>query len=115
MPPNPPHTKDLLLLAALFLEELSITVMAMAIYMKGDRPFAVFLSSKPGAVFLATVAFSLIAGAIIIHQYLASSRSLSSHFSWIVIMNLVIVMLLLITAEIAIRLSSHSSEEGERL
>ncbi len=86
-------------------------LMAMAIYMKGDRPFAVFLSSKPGVVFLVTIPLSLIAGAVIIHQYVASKRSPSRHFSLIVVMNLVTVMLALLAGEIAIRTISRSSNE----
>jgi hypothetical protein len=114
MSPSLPKT-DLLLLASLFLCELSITVMPMAIYMKGDRPFQVFYSSKPGAVFLVAIAVLLIAGAVITHQYLTSTRSPSNHFSLIVRMNLLTVTLVLITAEIAIRTISRSSKEGESL
>ena len=75
---------DLLLLASLFLLELSIAVVPMAIYMKGDRPFTLFLSSKPGTVFLLAVATILVAGAVILHQFLASKRSPSGHFHLIV-------------------------------
>jgi hypothetical protein len=115
MAPSPLPNKHLLLLASLFLWELSITVMLMAIYMKGDRPFAVFLSSNPGVVFLVTIAVSLIAGAVIIHQYLASKRSPSSRFSLIVMMNLVTVIVVLMTGEITIQKKSVSSIEGETL
>ena len=103
----------LLPLASLFLGELSIMAIVMAIHMKGERPLPVFLSSKPGLVFLLAIPISLIAGALIIYQYLASKRSQSSHFRLIVMMNLITVILVMITLEVSLRLISHSVKEGE--
>ena len=100
-------------LASLFLGELSIMAIVMAIYIKGERPFAVFLSSKPGLVFLLAIPVSLIAVAFIICQYLTSKRSQSSHFRLIVMMNLITMILVMITIEISLRLISHSVKEGE--
>lgn len=114
-PGAPPLKNDLLLLASLFLLELSIAAMPMAMYMKGDRPFTVFLSSNPGMVFLLAIAVFFIAGAIIGNQYLASKRSPSRRFRLIVTMNLVTVLLMLITGEIAMRILSRSSQEGETI
>jgi hypothetical protein len=110
-----PQKNNLLLPASLFVWELSIAGMLMAMYMKGDRPFAVFLSSNPGMVFLLAIAAFIIAGAVIIHQYLASKRSSSRHFRLIVMMNLVTVILILVTGEIAIRVASRDSREGEKI
>ena len=104
---------DLLLLASLFLLELSTAVVPMAIYMKGDRPFAEFFSSRPGAVFLLAVAGIAAAGAVIVHQFLAYKRSPSGHFPMIVTMNLVTVGLIVVTGEIALRAVARSSVEGE--
>ncbi|MEO6554342.1 MAG: hypothetical protein ABIO96_07330 [Nitrospiraceae bacterium] len=106
---------DLLLLASLFLLELSIAVMPVAMNLKGERPFAVFLSSRPGMVFLLAIAVLFIAGAVIIGLYQVSKRSSSRHFRLIVTMNLVTVLLMLITGEIAMRILSRSSIEGETL
>ena len=86
---------------------------AMAIHMKGERTFAVFLSSKPGLVFLLAISISLVAGALIIYEYLASKRSQSSHFRLIVTMNLITGILVMITVEVSLRLISHSVKEGE--
>jgi hypothetical protein len=113
MVPSPLTKTDLLLLASLFLLELSIAVMPMVIYMKGDRPFAVFLSSNPGVVFLAAIAVSLLAGAVIIDQYLASARTPSRHFSSIVMVNFVTVILVMSTVEITLRATSGNSSKGE--
>jgi len=110
-----PQKNNLLLLASLFVWELSIACMPMAIYMKGDKPFAVFLSSKPGMVFLLAIAAFLIAGAVLIHQYLASRRSSSRHFRLIVMMNLITVILIAVTGEIAIRAGSSNSHDGEKI
>ena len=112
---TPSPKKDLLLLASLFLWEMSLMVVAMAMYMKGERPFAVFLSSNPGVVFLMAVAVLFIAGAVIVWQYLASKRVPSRHFRFIVMMNLVTVLLILLTGEIAMRIVTRSSPEDETL
>jgi hypothetical protein len=100
-------------LASLFLWELSLMAIVMAIYIKGERPFAVFLSSKSGLVFLLAIPVLLIASAFMICQYLASKRSQSSHFRLIVMMNLITVILIVITVEVSVRLISHSVKEGE--
>src|SRR5918994_3497790 len=105
--------KELVFLASLFLLELSIMVIPMAIYMKGERPFAVFSNSKPGMVFQGAIVVSFIAGAFIAHQYWLSKRSQASHFRMLVMMNLVTVLLMVVTAEITLRISSQSSKEGE--
>ena len=89
---NPRQKNDFLLIAALFVFELSVAVILMAIYMKGDRSFAVFLPSKPGMVFLLTIGTLVLAGVALIHQYLAHKRSSSSQFSLLVTMNLVTLM-----------------------
>jgi hypothetical protein len=106
---------DLLLLASLFLLEFSIAFMAMALHMKGERPFAVFLSSKPGMVFLMMMSAVLIAGSVVIYQYVANRQSRSSHFRLVVAMNFVTLVLILITGEIVTRILSRSSIEGETL
>jgi hypothetical protein len=110
-----PQKNNLLLLASLFVWELSIAGITMAMYMKGDRPFAGFLTSNPGMVFLLAIAAFLIAGSVLIHQYLASKRSSSRHFRLIVMMNLVTVILILVTGEFAVRAGSRSSQEGEKI
>ena len=110
---NPRLKNDFFLLAALIFFEVSVAVIPMAIYMKGDRSFAAFLPSKPGIVFLLAIGTLVIAGVVIIHQYLAHKRSSSSQFSLLVTMNLVTVILMIVTGEIVIRAASRSSVEGE--
>jgi len=109
----PRRHNDLLLLASLFLLELSIAVIPMALYMKGDRSFAVFLSSNPGMVFCLALVTLVIMGAVIINQYLLHKRLLSRHFSLIVTMNLVTLIAMIVIAEIAIRVASRTSVQGE--
>jgi len=103
---------DLFFLASLFLLESSITVMAMAMYMQGERPFVAFLSSRPGMAFLCALAAFFIAGWGIVYRYLAHNRSPSRHFRFIVMMNLVTVLLIVITSELIVRVGSRS--EGDR-
>jgi hypothetical protein len=106
---------DLLLLASLFLLEFSIAAIMMMLHMKGEKPFAMFLSSKPGLVFLMMTGALLVAGSVIVYQYAAHKRSLSNHFRLVVAMNIVTLVLILITAELVTRILSRSSIEGETL
>jgi len=106
---------DLILVGSLFLFELSIAVMAMMIYRKGDRPYGVFLPAKPGVVFLITCVFSLVFGAVIILNYLESKPSQLRHFKLLITMNLVTLVVVLLIGEATLRLSARSSKEGERL
>jgi hypothetical protein len=87
--------------------------MPMAMYMKGDRPLSVFISSKPGIAFILATAVFPIACAFIIKRYLASSRSASRHFIRVVIINFVTLTLALGAVEIFIRQNSSLSKEGE--
>lgn len=105
--------RELLLLTSLFLFESAIAVMLMAMYMKGERPFQVFLSSRPGLVFLCAVVVFLISGTDLVHQYLVNKRSPSGRFPMIVMMNLVSVLLIVIMGEIAVRAGSRSHMDGE--
>jgi hypothetical protein len=106
---------ELPLVASLFFLEVSVLIIATAMYMKGDRPFAIFFSSKPGIVFIIAAAVVLLAGTAGIRQYLASTPTQLKHFHLVVTMNLITVLLVVITGEIAIRAWSRSSLEGETL
>lgn len=106
---------DLILLAALFLAEVSIVVMSMAMYMKGDRSFEIFFSSNPGVVFLVAIVGVLLAGVGIGHQYLVRKRSPLHHYRLVIAMNCITVFLSLATAELTLRALTHSVSQGERL
>jgi hypothetical protein len=101
----------LFLLTSLFMGELCLSVMAMAIYMRGERPLAIFLASKPGAVFLLAVVILFTAGAFIVWHISLYHRQ----FRLVVTINLVTVLLILITGEITLRILTRSSPEGETL
>jgi len=107
--------QPLLLLASLSLLELALIVIVMAIYMKGERSFPVFLSSKPGVVFLAAVGLLVAAGAVTIYVYLINARVLARSFGSIAIINVLAVTLLLVTLEITLRAYSVSSSAGDIL
>jgi hypothetical protein len=106
---------DVPLFIALYVWELSIMAVAMAIYIKGERPFTVFLPRKPGMAFLCAVAISFIAGWLILRSYQASRSSRSRHFTFVVMTNVLTLLLILITSEITIRAWSRDSIEGEVL
>jgi hypothetical protein len=95
--------------------ELCLSVMAMTMYVKGERPFAVFLQSNPGGVFLLAVVGLLVAGTVIVWPYLASKQASSRRFRLIVMMNLLALLLILLTSEIALRMVARSTPEGETL
>ncbi|MDK2742416.1 MAG: SGNH/GDSL hydrolase family protein [Nitrospira sp. BO4] len=96
-------SRDLFFLASLFLVELSTAVVMKAIHMKGERPFDVFVSTRPGMAFLCAVVAVLIGGTVVLRRYLTNRRSPSPSFRLIVMMNLLTVVLTLIVGELAIR------------
>jgi len=101
------------LLASLFIFESSLAIMAIAIHMKGERAFRVFLFSRPGLVFLYAIIAFLITGAVIINRYLAHKRSPSRRFPLVVIMNLVTILFVVIMGEIIVRAGSRNTVQGE--
>jgi hypothetical protein len=105
--------RDLVLLAFLFLLETSMAVTLKALHVKGERPFDVFISTKPGLVFLCAAIVLLIAGAGIINLYLAHRHSPSRYFRLIIAMNLATVLMMLVTGEIAVRAGSRIDLGGE--
>ncbi|MDH4153574.1 MAG: hypothetical protein OEV01_07275 [Nitrospira sp.] len=114
MPPSGPSQKrEMYLLALLFLLESSLAVMALAMYMKGARPFAVFLFSTPGKALVVALLVCILAGVTIVLQYVASRRSSSRHFWLVVGLNLMTVIGGLFVGEATVRLGVHSSSEGE--
>ena len=105
--------KELFLFASLLTLELSLAVMAIGMYMKGARPFSVLLSSTPGKAFLLAMLACVLSGAVIIHQYMVGRSAPSRNFRMVLTMNLITVMLVLFIGEIAVRVGSHMSSEGE--
>lgn len=101
-----------LLLTCLFLWEVSIGVMAVAISVNGDRSLTLLLTSPSGRVFLPAVGMAGLTTAVIVRQYVTSRRMGSSHFRLTVAMNLIMVMVILMTGEVAVRLGTNSSTEG---
>jgi hypothetical protein len=105
--------RDLLLLICLFLLEATSVFILKALDVKGERPFDVFISTKPGLAFLCAAIVFLIAGAGIINLYLVNRHSPSRYFRLIVAMNLVTVLLILVTGEIVVRAGSRIHLDGE--
>ncbi len=105
--------RDLLLLALLFLLESAFVVTLKALYMKGERTFDGFILSTTGLAFLCAGIVVLLAAAVIIRLYLAHRRSPSRSFHLIVAMNLITLLLILVTGEIAIRAGSRYYLDGE--
>ena len=115
MPTSYRHPKTLLLLLALFLSELALLVLVMAIYMKGERPFSPFLSSKPGVTFLVAIGVLLGAGVVITRHYFASAGTLTRHFRRAALISFLTVTLLLLIVEITLRTKTISSQENQIL
>jgi len=95
--------RDLFLLSALFLLEISMAVMLKALHIKGETSFDVFLSGLTGKVFLCAGGVFLVSGAVSVRRYLEHRRSPSRSFLLVVAMNIVTMVLTVVTAEIAVR------------
>lgn len=104
----------LLLLMSLFLGEVSILVMAIAMYVNGHRTMTMFLHGQSGSIFLAAAGTFGLATVGVIHQYVASRRTQSRNFSLTLGMNLFMIFLIVLSGEMVVRLGTDSSKEGER-
>ena len=107
--------RDLSLLASLYLVEASIAVMAMAMYMKGERSVAEFLYSWPGLACVAALALLLGGCLIVTSLYLENRRVFSCHFRLVVTMNLITVVLALGAGELVVRAGASSFFEHEAI
>lgn len=104
----------LLLLISLFLGEVSILVMAIALYVNGHRTWTLLLHSQSGRIFLAAAATFSLAAVGVIHQYIASRKAQSRNFVLTLGMNLFMIFLIVLSGEMIVRLGTDSSKEGER-
>lgn len=109
-----PRTETFLIIS-LFIFELSLVAMAVAMHMKGERPFGDFLAGKPRLIFLGAIIGILVAGAVIVPQYLAYRRSPARNFRLVVAVNLVTVLLIVMGGELILRMGSDSSLDGETI
>lgn len=105
--------EEIVLTVSLIILELSFAVIAMGMYLQGERPFLVFLSSRAGVAFIVAILALVISGAAIVHRYLANKRSPSRVFRLIVTMNLIGVLLVLFIGEITVRAGTQNYKHGE--
>jgi hypothetical protein len=96
---------EALLLVSLFIFELSLVAIGLGGYLKGERSLGEFLSHPSGMGFGVALCALVISGSVIIHSYMAARRSSLHSFRLMVAMNLITVLLILVTGEIAVRLS----------
>ena len=111
--PSYPSERPLLLLTCLFMWELCVLVISVAIYAKGDHPITALFSGISGMLQLAVSVAFLIAQVVILHQYLASTRLRSRRFRMVMIINIVMVLCILATAESVVRAGTRGATEGE--
>jgi hypothetical protein len=100
---------NLLLLASLFLVEISITAMLLALHMNGARPYLAFPTTGSGMMFLCAVIAFFVSSAIVINQYVRNKRFPQSQFRLVVAMNLITVILLVVTGELTLRTVTRST------
>ncbi|MBX3305570.1 MAG: hypothetical protein KF751_05885 [Nitrospira sp.] len=105
--------EEVILLASLFVFESSLVIMAMAMNLRGERPFAVFLSRGSGTAFLCAIVAFFIACWVIVHRYLFNKQLPSCRVNLVVMTNLVTVLLLVLMGEVIVRASSQSYLDGE--
>ncbi|MFO0701218.1 MAG: SGNH/GDSL hydrolase family protein [Nitrospira sp.] len=102
-----------LLLTCLFLWEVSIGVIAVAMFVNGDRPLTLFFTSQTGVIVLLAVGIIGLTTVMIVRRYVTSRRAGSSHFRFTVIMNVMMVLVLLLTGEVTVRLGTTTVRVGE--
>ena len=105
--------EEMFLLASLFIFESSLVIMAMAMYLKGERPFTVFLSRGSGTAFLCGIVAFFIPGWVIVHRYLFNKQLPPRRVNLVVMTNLLTVLLLVLTGEVIVRAGSQSHSDGE--
>lgn len=114
MAPNRDYNEQTgLLLTCLFLWEVSIGVMGVAMSTPGDRSLTLFLTSHAGWVFLLALGTFGFTTAMLMRQYARSRQLRSSHFRLTVILNLIMVLVVLLTGEVAVRLGTTTVRDGE--
>ncbi len=86
--------------------------MAVAISVNGDRPLVFSPISQVEWIFLLALGMAGITTAVIIRQYVTSRRVGSSHFRLTLAMNLMMVLVILLTGEMAVRLGTSTSTKG---
>lgn len=107
--------REVLFLALLFILEASLVALVLALRVRGDESLGFFISSPPGLIFLGASVVILAAGRCILHIYRAHRRSPSRYFRLIVAMNLVTLLLILVTGEMAVRAGSRYYLDGEAI
>ena len=83
--------------------------------MKGERSIEVFLASGPGIALLFSAALILLAGTVLLKQYVEQRRQPSRYFRLMLMMNLVTVMLVIIASEIALRVAVRKELGYEKI
>lgn len=96
---------EVVVLVSLFIFELSLVATGLGGYLKGESSVEEFLSHPSGMGFGVALCALVISGAIIMRSYMAARRSSFHSFRLMVAMNLISVLLILVTGEIAVRLS----------
>lgn len=102
-----------LLLCCLFLWEISMAVLALAMSMKGDHSLMSFLASQAGWAFLLVLGIVGFTTVVIVRQYRTSCRVGSSHFRLTVGLNLMMVLVIFVTGEVTVRLGTTAVRDGE--
>jgi hypothetical protein len=103
---------DVLLLVSLYLLEAAALLAEIAFTKKGTRAIPDFLSSPPGVVFLGASLALVATTAAIVHRYRTQTGHDPRRFALTVMLNLLPVLLLLATGELAVRLLSRSTPRG---
>jgi hypothetical protein len=99
-------------LACLYALEFSALLASMAMYKKSDRPLLAFLVSQAGVVFLLAVLASVVSALVIVHLLRNTAPPRRKHFSGILVLNLWSVILVLVTAEVVIRVFAVNTPAG---
>lgn len=110
---RPPSTIPIaLIFGSLYLVEFSALLAAVGIYKKGDRPVLVFLQSQAGFVVLVAVLVLVTSTLLIICLLRKDTVTRTKAFGRVLILNLWSVVMVLLTAELVIRLFAVITPAG---
>ncbi len=101
-----------ILFVSLYAAELSALMVALGFYKKGDQPIVPFLSGHAGQVSLLALVLFIVSFTAIMWVYCRSSASSQRRLGLTIAMNLVTVITLLTTGELAVRFLSSRSPYG---
>jgi hypothetical protein len=110
----PSKQLDVVLLVGLYVLECASLLTGFAIYKRGGRPLSVFLSNPAGVAMVAGVLAIAMSSVVVLRRLLNPPSSPSRWIVKHIAVNLSTLAVMLATAEVAIRILTVDTSEGQR-